>query len=72
MARTGGELDVDGAGSITTDQVDNGSSDACGIADFVGRWRTDCSHVGANTVLTIQTSATAKKHGDSNDYRGGQ
>ena len=61
------ELDIDGAGSITAAQVDNGSSDACGIADLMlSQTDFDCSHVGANTVtLTVtdnngnQSTATA-------------
>ena len=61
------ELDIDGAGSITAAQVDNGSSDACGIADLsLSQTDFDCSHVGANTVtLTVtdnngnQSTATA-------------
>ena len=49
------QLDADGAGSITVDQVNNGSSDACGIATMtLSQENFDCSHVGANTVtLTV-------------------
>ena len=67
------ELDIDGAGSITTDQVDNGSSDACGIADLtLSQTDFDCSHVGANTVTLTVTDVNGNQHGDGNDYRGGQ
>ena len=49
------QLDADGAGSITVDQVNNGSSDACGIATMtLSQENFDCSHVGTNTVtLTV-------------------
>ena len=41
------ELDIDGAGSITVAQVDNGSSDARGIADLsLSQTDFDYSHVG--------------------------
>ena len=59
------ELDIDGAGSITTDQVDNGSSDACGIADFSLSQTDDCSHMRNTVTLTVtdvngnQSTATA-------------
>lgn len=49
------ELDSTGNISITAAQVDNGSSDACGIASItVSPSSFDCSNVGANTVtLTV-------------------
>ncbi|MBK13027.1 MAG: hypothetical protein CL849_05790, partial [Crocinitomicaceae bacterium] len=49
------ELDETGAGSITINQVDNGSLDACGIASMsLSQTVFDCSHVGPNTVtLTV-------------------
>lgn len=49
------ELDANGSATVTAEQVDNGSSDACGIAS-VGLSKTafDCSNVGANEVtLTV-------------------
>ncbi len=49
------QLDATGAVSITADQIDNGSSDACGIASItVSQTEFDCGDVGANTVtLTV-------------------
>ena len=49
------QLDATGAASITTADIDNGSSDACGVAS-IGLSQTSfgCSDVGANTVtLTV-------------------
>jgi len=61
------QLDASGQASITPVQIDNGSSDACGIASLVlDKLNFDCSNVGANTVtLTVTdihgnvTTATA-------------
>ncbi|NVJ64821.1 MAG: HYR domain-containing protein [Flavobacteriaceae bacterium] len=49
------QLDANGAASITTSMIDNGSNDACGIASYaLSQYDFDCSHVGANTVtLTV-------------------
>jgi hypothetical protein len=49
------QLDANGAGSITAAQVDNGSSDNCGIASMsLSQTDFDCTDVGANTVtLTV-------------------
>ncbi|MEM7104576.1 MAG: HYR domain-containing protein [Bacteroidota bacterium] len=49
------QLDASGNGSITAQQVDNGSSDNCGIASIsVSPSTFDCSDVGNNTVtLTV-------------------
>ncbi|WP_216663623.1 HYR domain-containing protein [Lentimicrobium sp. L6] len=49
------QLDVDGLASITPEQIDNGSNDACGIASLsISQSDFDCSHVGPNTVtLTV-------------------
>jgi len=49
------QLDVSGNASITPADVDNGSSDACGIAALaVSPSSFTCAHVGANTVtLTV-------------------
>src|SRR5690606_4917067 len=45
------QLDSEGNASITADQIDNGSSDACGIASMdVSPDTFDCSNVGINTV----------------------
>ncbi|RLG29660.1 hypothetical protein DRO03_06690, partial [Methanosarcinales archaeon] len=46
------QLDEFGAVSITADQIDNGSNDACGIADLSVTPNTfDCTNIGANTVI---------------------
>ncbi|MCB9297750.1 MAG: T9SS type A sorting domain-containing protein [Lewinellaceae bacterium] len=49
------QLDAGGNGSITTADIDNGSSDACGIAGLqLSQTSFNCSNVGANTVtLTV-------------------
>src|SRR5213075_631696 len=49
------QLDASGNASITASQIDNGSSDACGIASFsLDQSAFTCANVGANTVvLTI-------------------
>ncbi|MCB9270082.1 MAG: hypothetical protein H6561_10985 [Lewinellaceae bacterium] len=49
------QLDVNGTASITAGEVDNGSSDACGIASFsIDNGTFTCSEVGSNTVtLTV-------------------
>jgi hypothetical protein len=48
-------LNANGTASITAAQVNNGSSDNCGIATIVvDKTNFDCSNVGANTVtLTV-------------------
>lgn len=48
-------LDEAGTASITPDQINNGSSDACGIESMVlNQTDFDCSNVGENTVaLTV-------------------
>ncbi|PIQ48252.1 MAG: hypothetical protein COW03_11055, partial [Cytophagales bacterium CG12_big_fil_rev_8_21_14_0_65_40_12] len=49
------ELDANGSASITTDMIDNGSNDACGIASYaLDITSFDCGNTGANTVtLTV-------------------
>ena len=49
------QLDASGNASITAAAVDNGSSDACGIASLtISKETFDCSNVGPNTVtLTV-------------------
>ena len=43
-----------GTGSITAANVDNGSTDACGIRPLVvSQTSFDCSHVGTNTVTQV-------------------
>jgi len=49
------ELDANGSASITADMIDNGSTDACGIASYsLDVDSFDCSNTGVNTVtLTV-------------------
>ena len=49
------QLDANGNGSITANEVDNGSNDACGIGNLSVSPNTfDCDNVGANNVtLTV-------------------
>src|SRR5690606_27830820 len=49
------QLDAAGNASITADQIDNKSNDACGIANiFLDKTSFSCSKIGANTVtLTV-------------------
>jgi len=50
------QLDASGSASITANQIDNGSNDACGIQsrslDITG---FDCNNIGANTVILTVT-----------------
>ncbi len=55
-------LDANGSGSITAAQINNGSSDACGIASIsIDKTDFNCSNVGANTVTLTVTDV----HGNS-------
>src|SRR5690606_31254963 len=49
------QLDTTGNASITAADINNGSSDSCGIASMtLNQYDFDCSHVGDNTVtLTV-------------------
>src|SRR6185503_16376598 len=52
------QLDATGNASITAAQVDNGSTDACGVANLsVTPNSFTCSNVGANTVTLTVTDA---------------
>ncbi|MFK7950751.1 MAG: HYR domain-containing protein [Saprospiraceae bacterium] len=48
-------LDANGNATITTTDIDNGSTDNCGIASMsLSQTNFDCSHLGTNTVtLTV-------------------
>ena len=50
------QLDAEGNATITPEDIDNGSSDACGISEMSLDIATfDCSNVGENTVvLTVE------------------
>jgi hypothetical protein len=50
------QLDTTANASITADQINNGSSDACGIASVtVSPTNFDCANVGSNTVTLTLT-----------------
>src|SRR5690606_8691792 len=50
------QLDADGNATITSEQIDNGSNDPCGITSRVLDITSfDCSDVGANTVILTIT-----------------
>ncbi|MCK9640324.1 MAG: HYR domain-containing protein [Prolixibacteraceae bacterium] len=50
------QLDATGHGSTTAELVNNGSSDACGIASLaLSKTTFDCSNVGANNVILTVT-----------------
>ena len=56
------QLDANGAASITATQIDNGSSDACGIDNMtLDVTDFDCSNVGANTVTLTVTDKNGNK-----------
>jgi hypothetical protein len=50
------ELDENGSGSITVDNINNGSFDNCGIQSIeLSNYEFNCSNVGANTVTMTVT-----------------
>src|SRR6185436_18308779 len=50
------QLDAAGSASITAAQIDNGSSDACGIASLsLDKYSFSCANVGANTIVLTVT-----------------
>ncbi|EHQ01990.1 SprB repeat-containing protein [Gillisia limnaea] len=58
------QLDASGNASITAADIDNGSSDACGIASMSVVPNTfGCSNIGSNTVtLTVTDNKRKNKH----------
>ncbi len=49
-------LDAVGQASIALNDIENGSTDACGIASSaLSQYNFDCSHVGSNTVMLSVT-----------------
>ncbi len=53
-------LDADGKASITTTQIDNGSSDACGIKSLsLSKTDFDCANKGTNIVTLTATDNNA-------------
>ncbi|NRB65474.1 MAG: hypothetical protein HRU40_21060, partial [Saprospiraceae bacterium] len=56
-------LDASGNTTITATQIDNGTSDNCGIADTsIDITAFDCSHVGSNTVILTATDTSMNTH----------
>ncbi|MES2328650.1 MAG: cadherin-like beta sandwich domain-containing protein [Bacteroidota bacterium] len=50
------QLDANGSASITTAQINNGSTDNCSIATYeLDKTTFDCSNVGLNTVILTVT-----------------
>ncbi|MFV9484236.1 hypothetical protein ACNI3T_10370, partial [Christiangramia sp. ASW11-125] len=50
------QLDASGNASITTTDIDNGSSDNCGVSNLsLDKTNFDCSNVGDNTVVLTVT-----------------
>ncbi len=57
------QLDANGTASINATQVNNGSTDNCGIANIsIDKTTFDCSNVGSNTVVLTVTDV----NGNSN------
>jgi hypothetical protein len=55
-------LNASGAASVTASQVNNGSTDACGIASSVlSKTSFNCTNVGANTVWLTITDVNGNK-----------
>jgi hypothetical protein len=56
------ELDAAGSGTITASDVDNGSSDNCGIDNLTLDINTfDCSNLGENTITLTATDASGNQ-----------
>ncbi|MDQ7916075.1 T9SS type A sorting domain-containing protein, partial [Mesonia sp. MT50] len=56
------ELDENGTASITPEQIDNGSTDNCGIAtSSLNITSFDCSHIGENTVTLSITDTSGNE-----------
>ena len=56
------DLDASGNASISTDDIDNGSSDACDIASLsLSQTDFDCSHVGTNEVILTVTDVNGNQ-----------
>lgn len=52
-------LDASGNGTITANQINNGSSDACGISSLsLDKTSFNCSNVGVNTVVLTVTDGS--------------
>ena len=53
-------LDSFGQASITTSQIDNGSSDNCNLTLTLSAFTFDCSNLGANVIYLIATDASGR------------
>src|SRR5205814_538622 len=57
------QLDYSGQGTITAAQIDNGSTDACGIASLsLSQTNFDCTNIGTNTVTLTVTDNNGNSH----------
>jgi hypothetical protein len=56
------ELDINGMASITTAQIDNGSSDNCSVTLGLDVMSFNCDNLGANTVTLTVTDASLNAH----------
>ncbi|QAA80457.1 BspA family leucine-rich repeat surface protein [Aequorivita sp. H23M31] len=53
------QLDSNGSASITVSDIDNGSSDNCGIASMaIDKDSFDCSDIGENTIILTVTDSS--------------
>ena len=58
------QLDENGQGNITVDEIDNGSNDACGLSNLsIDISSFDCSNIGENTITLTATDI----HGNASD-----
>src|SRR5210317_2648721 len=56
------QLDANGQASITTADVDNGSSDNCTFTLSLDKTSFDCTNLGANTVTLTATDGSINTH----------
>ena len=55
-------MDASGNASVSASDIDNGSSDACGIASLsLSQTDFDCSHVGTNEVILTVTDVNGNQ-----------
>ncbi|MEL7121506.1 MAG: T9SS type A sorting domain-containing protein, partial [Bacteroidota bacterium] len=55
------QLDMEGSANLSVDQINNGSSDVCGIANIsLDQTQFDCSNIGSNTVTLTVTNGSER------------
>ncbi|WP_037315839.1 LamG-like jellyroll fold domain-containing protein [Salegentibacter sp. Hel_I_6] len=60
------QLDASGNASITANDIDNGSSDNCGISDLsIDKSSFDCDDVGTNTIILTVTDENGNTASDT-------